>query len=804
MASETERTYPSELPVVALRETVVFPLTLQPLAINRPMSIDAVNRALSGDRLLFLTLQTTDKNEPEPDDLRPVGTIAAIRQMAKVPTGGIHIIVEGLIRAKSELVTRTGESVRARVVPMPDVAVRSLEVDAHVRRLQELIDRGLSLASGLSQELRGLVSGIDDPLRLTYLLSSLLDMKADEKQHILEEDDLTRKLEVVSTVLSREIALLEMKNKIESAAQQEMTDAQRQYYLRQQLKAIQDELGEGEKTEIQELRARVAAAKLPESVGTVAQREIDRLERMTPASPEYQMIRTYIDWVLDVPWSTTTEDRLDPVAAREVLDADHYDLDKVKERIVEYLAVQKLKTQNSLPRQSAGGATPGQSAEGAAGPTTRIKGPILCFVGAPGVGKTSLGQSIARAMNRKFVRISLGGVRDEAEIRGHRRTYIGAIPGRIVQALKQAGAMNPVFMLDEIDKISAGFQGDPAAALLEVLDPAQNHSFRDHYLEINIDLSRVLFIATANQLGTVHPALLDRMEIISLAGYSEEEKLHIARRYLLGRQVEEHGLTPEAVVFEDGAIRRIITDYTREAGVRNLERQIGAVLRKVAARVAREAGPAEHPGQVITAANIPDYLGPPRFHDEVSFRLSRPGVATGVAWTETGGDVLFIEARLLPSGHHNLILTGQLGNVMQESARAAVSHIRAEAAALGISPEKFDSHDLHIHVPAGAIPKDGPSAGVTIATAIVSALRDQAVREDVAMTGEITLSGLVLPVGGIREKALAARRHGIKEFILPARNEPDLAELPAEVKDGMRFIPVGTLEEALKVALPPS
>jgi ATP-dependent Lon protease len=534
---------------------------------------------------------------------------------------------------------------------------------------------------------------------------------------------------------------------------------------------------------------------------------------MTPASPEYQMIRTYIDWVLDVPWSTTTEDRLDPGAAREVLDADHYDLDKVKERIVEYLAVQKLKTQ-SLSRQSAASATAGQTAASAtagqsaggatAGQTARIRGPILCFVGPPGVGKTSLGQSIARAMNRKFVRISLGGVRDEAEIRGHRRTYIGAIPGRIVQALKQAGAMNPVFMLDEIDKISAGFQGDPAAALLEVLDPAQNHSFRDHYLEINIDLSRVLFIATANQLGTVHPALLDRMEIISLAGYSEEEKLHIARRYLLGRQIEEHGLTPEVVVFEDGAIRRIITDYTREAGVRNLERQIGAVLRKVAARVAREAAPAEQHLQVITAANIPDYLGPPRFHDEVSFRVSRPGVATGVAWTETGGEVLFIEARLLPSGHHNLILTGQLGNVMQESARAAVSHIRAEAQALGISPEKFDSHDLHIHVPAGAIPKDGPSAGVTMATAIVSALKDQVVREDVAMTGEITLSGLVLPVGGIREKALAARRHGIKEFILPARNEPDLAELPAEVKDGMRFIPVRTLEEALKVALPDS
>ena len=780
MASDPERSYPSELPVVALRETVVFPLTLQPLAINRPVSIESVNRALSGDRLMFLALQNADKDEPDPADLRPIGTIAAIRQMAKVPNGGIHVIVEGLTRAKSELVTRSGEVVRATVIPVPDVVVRSLEVEAHLRRLQELIDRALSLASGLSQELRGLVAGIDDPLRLVYLLSSLLDLKADEKQHILEEDDLTRKLEIVSTALSREIALLEMKSKIESAAQQEMTDAQRQYYLRQQLKAIQDELGEGEKTEIQELRGRIAAAKLPESVGLVALREVDRLERMTPASPEYQMIRTYIDWVLDVPWSTITEDRLDPVAAREVLDADHYDLDKVKDRIVEYLAVQKLKTQNSK--------------------TARIKGPILCFVGPPGVGKTSLGQSIARAMNRKFVRISLGGVRDEAEIRGHRRTYIGAIPGRIVQALKQAGAINPVFMLDEIDKISAGFQGDPAAALLEVLDPSQNHSFRDHYLEINIDLSRVLFIATANQLGTVHPALLDRMEIISLAGYSEEEKLHIARRYLIARQLEEHGLTADVVTFEDGAIRRIITDYTREAGVRNLERQIGAVTRKIAARVAG-TGVLSAP-LVVTAASIPDYLGAPRFHDEVSFRVSRPGVATGVAWTETGGDVLFIEARLLPSGHRNLILTGQLGNVMQESARAAVSHIRAEAAALGISPEIFDTHDLHIHVPAGAIPKDGPSAGVTMATAIVSALRNQPVREDVAMTGEITLSGLVLPVGGIREKALAARRHGIKEFILPARNEPDLAELPPEVRNGMKFIPVHTLEEALRVALP--
>ncbi|MGE4056864.1 MAG: endopeptidase La, partial [Vicinamibacterales bacterium] len=667
MPTEPARTYPSELPVLALRETVVFPLTIQPLAINRPQSVDAVNRALAGDRLLFLSRQISDRDETEPNDVSAIGTIAAIRQMAKVPNGGIHIIVEGLMRARTELVTRTGHTLRATVSPAAESSERSLEVDAYVRRLHELIERALSVSSGLSQELRSLVAGIDDPLRLAYLLASLIDMKAEEKQRLLEADGLLVKLQAVSSALNREISLLELKGKIESAAQQEMTDAQRQYFLRQQLKAIQDELGEGEKPEAQELRKRLASANLPEHVLAVATREVDRLERMGPASPEYQMIRTYLDWVLDLPWSTVTDDRLDPVAARHVLDEDHYDLDKVKERIVEYLAVQKLKA------AQAPGGTPGS-----------IKGPILCFVGPPGVGKTSLGQSIARAMNRKFVRISLGGVRDEAEIRGHRRTYIGSIPGRIVQALKQAGTMNPVFMLDELDKIAAGgFQGDPAAALLEVLDPAQNHSFRDHYLEINMDLSRVLFIATSNQLGTIHPALLDRMEIIQLSGYTEEEKLHIARRYLVPRQLEEHGLGSGQVVFDDDALRRIIAEYTREAGVRSLERQIGAVVRKVAARIAARlpgdvsADQTPRAPEAVQAGDVPDYLGPPRFQQEIAFRVSRPGVATGVAWTEVGGDVLFVEASLLPNGHHNLTLTGQLGNVMQESARAAVSHIRA-------------------------------------------------------------------------------------------------------------------------------
>jgi endopeptidase La len=765
---------PAELPVLPLRRTVAFPLTLLPLAVNRPVSMETVNRALGSDRLILLLLQENDEDDPSPEDLRKIGTVAVVRQMAKVG-GGLNIIVEGVARVRADVVTRTGTSMRAQITPLPESVEKTIEVEAHVRRIQELIERALALAAGLSEELRGVVMNIDDPLRLAYVLASLIDMKPADKQALLEENDLLKKLQAISAALTREISLLELKGKIESQAQQEMTDAQRQYYLRQQMKAIQQELGEGEGNEIAELRKRVEDAKLPEAVNTVAMREVDRLGRMGTASPEYQMLRTYIDWVLDIPWSTVTEDRIDPVEARRVLDEDHYDLDKVKERIVEYLAVRKLKGD--------------------------MKGPILCFVGPPGVGKTSLGQSIARAMARKFVRISLGGLRDEAEIRGHRRTYIGSIPGRIVQALKQAGSMNPVFMLDEMDKVSAGFQGDPAAALLEVLDPAQNHTFRDHYLEVPVDLSKVLFIATANQLGTVHPALLDRMEIIPLVGYTEEEKLHIARKYLIPRQMSDHGLTGGAVDLTDAGLRLIISEHTREAGVRNLERQIGTIMRKVAAKVATRPADAAPPDPThVDRDEIDDYLGPARFKKEVAFRTSRPGVATGLAWTEAGGDVLFIEATLLPGGNQNIILTGQLGNVMQESARAALSHIRASAAEVGLDPEFLAKQDLHIHVPAGAIPKDGPSAGVTMATAILSAARKQAVRQDVAMTGEITLSGLVLPVGGIREKALAASRFGVKTMILPALNEPDLAELPEEVRQNMTFVPVETLEQVIKVA----
>ncbi len=776
--------------MVPLRGAVVLPLTVAPLGVSRAMSVEAVNHSLANERMVLLLLQKGDADEPGAEDLHRVGTVAVIRQMAKGPTG-MRVLVEGVARARAEFLQTERGYLSALLKPLPEPSERSIEIDARVRRLQELVDRALSLATGLSPDIKTLVMSLDDPLRIAYLLASLVDMKPEDKQRLLEENSLTVKLDGVAMALSREIEVLELKGQIESRAEKEMTDAQRQYVLRQQMKAIQSELGEGD-SEAQELRKRVDDAHLPEAVAAVALREVERLERMTPASPEYQMIRTYLDWVLDVPWDKPTEDRLDPVEARRVLDEDHYDLDKVKERIVEYLAVQKLRQ-----RQNAGAAAPPDAPAGVSA-AVRMKGPILCFVGPPGVGKTSLGQSIARAMNRKFVRISLGGVRDEAEIRGHRRTYIGSMPGRLIQALKSAGSSNPVLMLDEIDKISVGIQGDPAAALLEVLDPAQNHAFRDHYLEIQMDLSKVLFIATANQLGTVHPALLDRMELISLSGYTEDDKVHIAKLYLVPRQREENGLLPEQITVTDAALRRIINEYTREAGVRTLERQIGTIARKVAARVAADAS---HTA-TVDASQVPDYLGPSHFRSESAFRTSKPGVATGVAWTESGGDVLFIEAVLLPGGAGHLTLTGQLGNVMQESARAALSHVRQQASALGISPETLAKQDLHVHVPAGAIPKDGPSAGVTMATAIVSAARGEPVRSDVAMTGEITLSGLVLPVGGIREKVLAARRHGIKTFVLPQMNEQDLAELSEDVRKDMTFVPARTLDDVLKVALP--
>ena len=765
-------TLPPELPVLPVRGAVVLPMTVTPLAVTRPRAIEAVHQALAGDRMLLTLLQTGESDDPPPAELKTVGTAALIRQLVRAPDG-LRILVEGLTRARAVSIRQEPAVLKAPIVAMPEHVAGNVEVEAHMRRLRELSDRALSLATGLAPEVRMQLGQIEDPLRLVYLVASLLDLKAEDKQRLLEEDSIEAKLQSVAQALSREIEVLELKSKIESEAQEEMTKAQRQYVLREQLKAIQTELGEGE-AETVELRRRLAEAKLPEAVTAAASRKIDRLERMTSASPEYQMIRTYLDWVFEVPWDVATDDRLDLREARRQLDEDHYDLDKVKDRIVEYLAVRKLKGD--------------------------MKGPILCFIGPPGVGKTSLGQSIARAMSRTFVRISLGGVRDEAEIRGHRRTYIGSMPGRIVQALKQAGSINPVFMLDEIDKLAVGFQGDPAAALLEVLGPAQNSTFRDHYLELQLDLSKVLFITTANQLGPVHPALVDRMELIALSGYTEEEKTHIARRYLLPRQLSEHGLPEGQVAITDEALQRVIADYTREAGVRNLERQLGTIARKVAARIATDGTDPSGPPTEVGPGELAGYLGPPRFKSDVEFRTSRPGVATGVAWTEAGGDVLFIEAALLPGGKGGVTLTGHLGAVMQESARAALSHIREHADALGLDADVFARHDLHVHVPAGAIPKDGPSAGVTMATAIVSAARKRPVRSDVAMTGEITLSGLVLPVGGIREKALAARRHGIKTFVLPKTNAADLEELPEEVRREMTFVPAETLEDVLKTA----
>ncbi len=769
---------PAELPVIPLRGSVVLPLSVSPLSVSRQISVDAVNRALAGDRMVLFLMQKHDVDDPAPDDLHRVGTVAIIRQMSASPAG-LRLLVEGVARAQAEFMTRDGALLKALIHPKPEPTAVTVEVEAHVRHVHELVERALSVATGLSPDMKQLVSAIDDPLRLAYVLAGLLDLKAEDKQILLEEDSLSVKLTAIAQALQREIEVLELKGKIESQAQQEMSDAQRQYMLRQQLRAIQEELGEGP-TEIQQLRERFTKAALPPGISDSVSREIDRLERMSSSSPEYQMVRTYLDWVFEVPWSVTTEDRLDPVEARRVLDADHYGLEKVKERIVEYLAVRKLKGD--------------------------MKGPILCFVGPPGVGKTSLGQSIARAMNRKFVRLSLGGVRDEAEIRGHRRTYIGAMPGRIVQAMKQAGSMNPVFMLDELDKLTAGgFSGDPAAALLEVLDPAQNNTFRDHYLEVPLDLSRVLFIATANQLGPVHPALLDRMEIIELSGYSERDKQEIARTYLIPRQAAENGLPDGYLHITDGALARVISEYTREAGVRSLERRLGALARKSAAALATSAASTESPAPVSTTVDVddvPTLLGPPRFKPDTAFRLSRPGVATGLAWTEAGGDVLYVEAALMPSGSGQLMLTGQLGAVMQESARAALSHIRQQAAVLGIDPQFLQGHDLHVHVPAGAIPKDGPSAGVTMATAIVSALRRQPVAANIAMTGEITLSGMVLPVGGVREKVLAANRQGLNTVILPERNLDDVLELPDEVRNAMRFVPARTLDDVLRVALP--
>jgi ATP-dependent Lon protease len=764
---------PSALPVLPLKDTVVFPQSMTPLAIGQERSIKLVDEVVSGDRLLALvTVKNEEPDVPGWDDVYEVGTAAIVHKLIRVPDGTLRILVQGLRRIKLERRVADEPYLIGEFSELPDKVVKSKELEALTRNVQSLFGRIIALVPYLPEELQLAAANVDDPSALAHLVASTMRIKTEEKQRLLELQDVAARLREISRILSRELEVVELGTKIQTQVQSELEKGQREWFLRQQLKAIQEELGEGDEqqAELKELRERIEQADLPEEALKAATRELSRLESLPAAAAEYGVIRTYLEWIISVPWSRTTEDNLDLERARKVLDADHYDLDKVKERIVEFLAVGKLKQD--------------------------LSGQILCFLGPPGVGKTSLGQSIARALERKFIRISVGGVRDEAEIRGHRRTYIGAMPGTIIRALRDAESRNPVFMIDEIDKMGADFRGDPASAMLEVLDPEQNKAFRDHYLDLPFDLSKVLFICTANHPETIPPPLLDRMDVIQLSGYTEEEKLQIAKRYLIPKQLEAHGLTRKQVTFAEKALRLVIREYTREAGVRGLERRIADLLRKTAKQVAE--GRTER--TKIDEALVREWLGPRRFAGEVRKRTSDPGVATGLAWTPVGGDVLFIEAQAYP-GEGELKLTGQLSEVMQESAHAALSWVRSHAEQLGLDPDWFSNHDVHIHVPAAAVPKDGPSAGVTIATAIVSLARGVPVSEDVAMTGEITLTGQVLQIGGVREKVLAAQRAGVSKVILPRENEGDLEELPDEARKQLEFVLVDTIEEVLDAAL---
>ena len=765
---------PSSLPVLPLKETVVFPDSATPLAIGQERSIKLIDDVVAGDRLLALvTVKSEDVDQPGWDDLYGVGTAAIVHKLIKVPDGTLRILVQGVERIQLEGRVQDDPYLVGEFEPMPDVAEETPELVALTRNVQMLYGRIVALVPYLPAELELAAANVDDPSALSYLVASTLRLKTEEKQQLLEQAHVEARLRELSRILNRELEVFELGTKIQSQVQSEMEKGQREFFLRQQMKAIQEELGEGdpEQAEIRELRERTEAADLPEETRKAVDRELARLERLPTAAAEYGVIRTYIDWILSLPWSQTTDDNLDLPHAREVLDEDHFDLEKVKDRIIEYLAVAKLRGD--------------------------VSGSILCFVGPPGVGKTSLGQSIARALERKYTRISVGGVRDESEIRGHRRTYIGAMPGTIIRALRDAESRNPVFLIDEIDKMGSDFRGDPASAMLEVLDPEQHSTFRDHYLDLPFDLSKVLFICTANQLETIPGPLLDRMDVIHLSGYTEDEKLGIAKRYLVPKQLEAHGLSPERATFTEGALRTVIREYTREAGVRNLERQIAALCRKAARRVAE--GKAKGSTR-IDERRTRSWLGPRRFSGEVRKRTEDPGVATGLAVTAVGGDVLFIEATAYP-GRGRLKVTGQLGEVMQESAEAALSWVRSHAEQVGIDPDWFGEHDIHVHVPAGAVPKDGPSAGITMVTAIVSLVTGRPVSDDVAMTGEVTLTGQVLPIGGVREKVLAAQRAGVNTVVLPSENEPDLDDLPAETRKGLEFVLAEHVDEVLEAAL---
>jgi ATP-dependent Lon protease len=788
---------PDVLSILPLRDTVAFPMAVIPLLVGQERSVKLVEDAMRANRLIALVAQKNLEARPAgPGDLYRVGTAAVIQQLLRAPDGTLRLVVQGMERIRIVDFTRTEPYLIGRIERIPEAGEEGVEVEALLGAVRDLVQRLTPLIPDLPDELGSAIQALTDPRQIVYLVATSVPISVAARQDLLENDSIQGKLRRLIELLQHEAAVRELGRKITRETEEEMSKAQRDYILREQMKTIQRQLGEEspEQAEIEAFRRRLQEAPLPEEARKEAERELSRLERLPPAAAEHGLIRTYLDWLLTLPWGKTTGGQIDVPHARKILDEDHYDLEKIKERILEYLAVRKLREERHLGSGGAEHSVPQQG-----NVEEILREPILCFIGPPGVGKTSLGQSIARAMGRKFVRISLGGVHDEAEIRGHRRTYIGAMPGRIIQALRRAETFDPVFMLDEVDKLGVGFHGDPSAALLEVLDPAQNHAFVDTYLGVPVDLTKVLFICTANTMDTIPSALQDRMEIVSLSGYTEEEKLHIARRYLFPRQLRAHGLQEQEVTLEEGAIRRVIREYTREAGVRNLERAIAGILRKVARRIS-EGTPTPI---VVTGNKIPDYLGRPRFMNEVAERIDRPGVATGMAWTPTGGDVLFVEATMMQSHEEHLILTGMLGDVMRESAQAALSYVRSNTERLGIDPKVFDGKTVHIHVPAGAIPKDGPSAGVTMVAAIASLASGRPVRNDLAMTGEITLRGKVLPVGGIKEKVLAAYRVGVKTVLLPQRNENDLEDVPEEVKRSLTFILLDSAEEVLKNALVP-
>jgi ATP-dependent Lon protease len=772
---EKEVEIPDTLPVLPVRDIVVFPYMILPLFVGREMSIKAIDQALNTNRMVMLVTQKDlNMENPTPEDLFRTGTVGIIMRMLKLPDGRVKILVQGLSKAKILQFNQTEPFYTVTIERLTDQKVEevTIEIEAIMRTVKEQLDKAVSFGKTILPDIMVVVENLDDPGRLADLVASNLGLKTEQAQEILELTDPLQRLKRVSDILGREIELLMVQQKIQTEARGEIDKSQREYFLREQLKAIQKELGDIDERaeEIREFRKKIDEAKMPEKVLKEAEKQLRRLEKMHPDSAEAATVRTYLEWMVELPWSKSTKDNLNIKAAEKVLNKDHYDLEKVKERILEYLSVRKLKE--------------------------KMKGPILCFIGPPGVGKTSLGKSIARALGREFVRMSLGGVRDEAEIRGHRRTYVGALPGRIIQGIKQAGTNNPVFMLDEIDKIGMDFRGDPSSALLEVLDPEQNFSFADHYLAVPFDLTNVMFITTGNLLDTIPGPLRDRMETIYLSGYTAEEKLGIAKNYLIPKQLDAHGITKKLLQLTDATVLLVISQYTREAGVRNLEREIANLCRKVAKRIA-EGGPKKF---AITTKTLHKFLGVPKYLPEEEMDKDEVGVATGLAWTETGGDIIYIEATTM-KGKGSLTLTGQLGDVMKESGQAALSYVRSRAKELGIKDDIFSKTDMHIHVPAGAIPKDGPSAGITMATAIASAFTGVPVSKNVAMTGEVTLRGRVLPIGGLKEKTLAAKRMGIRKVIVPARNRKDLEDIPKYIKKDMEFVFAETMDDVLKVAL---